>query len=55
MFGNLVVTRSRAIIDKRGVFATPSFAETIGQIYAFDLDKEVDIQWGNYCLEAGLL
>ena len=55
LFGNLVVTRSRAIIDKRGVFATPSFAETIGQIYAFDLDKEVDIQWGNYCLEAGLL
>ncbi len=55
IFGNLVVTRSSAIIDNKGVFANPSFAVKIEQIYAYDLDKEADIQWGNYCLDKRLL
>ena len=55
LFGNLVVTRSSAIIDKRGVFATPSYAVTIDPIYAFDLDKKEDLDWGNYCLQRNLV
>ena len=55
LFGNLVITRTTALMEKNGVFATPSCGIRIPNVYGFDLDKLEDITWGEYCLREGLV
>ncbi len=54
-FGNVVVVRSKQLLKGESFFATPSLGLEIPEIYSFDLDKEGDIGWGQYCLSNGLV
>ena len=54
-FGNLVVTRVSSISLNGGVFSEPSIPLEIPRCYAFDLDTQTDIAWGNYCLSNALV
>ena len=54
-FGNLVVTRALAISADVGVFAEPSLPIEIPRQYSFDLDTQIDVAWGNYCLSNALV
>ena len=43
LFGNVVATRTIAILSGAGVFAEPSYGIEIPNLYAFDLDNAVDL------------
>ncbi len=53
VFGNLVVTRSRALLDGDDFFATPSLAVEIPRPYDFDLDTQEDRVLAEALLESG--
>ena len=53
VFGNLVVTRSEALLKGRGIFAEPSMACEIPTPYALDLDGPEDLELAEWYIQAG--
>ncbi|WJW76705.1 acylneuraminate cytidylyltransferase family protein [Thiohalobacter sp. IOR34] len=53
IFGNLVVTRKRTLMEKNEIFGERSIAIEVPQPYAFDLDTKEDIAYGQFLLERG--
>ncbi|MDC0166834.1 acylneuraminate cytidylyltransferase family protein [Gammaproteobacteria bacterium] len=49
-FGNVVVARSKTLLEGGSFFAQPSLGLEIPEIYSFDLDQKNDLGWGEYCL-----
>lgn len=50
-FGNLVVTRTKTVMEKNTIFGPDSVAVEVPTCYAFDLDTRDDIDLGEYYLE----
>ncbi len=55
LFGNLVVFRSRAALDQGSVFAEPSLASPLPELYGFDCDGPEDFCLGSLMIESGLV
>lgn len=55
LFGNLVVFRSEALIKTGGVFAAPSRAIIVPEVYGFDCDGREDFRRGDFQLDSGLV
>ncbi len=51
LFGNLVITRSEAILKEKNVFAGPSIAIPVPLHYAVDVDTKDDIDYAEFLLE----
>lgn len=52
-FGNLVVTRSKALLAGQSCFAEPSVPVEIPEPYALDVDGPEDLETAKWYLEAG--
>lgn len=52
IFGNLVVTKSRALLQRKNVFSTPSIPILIPHYYAFDLDSPDDSELAEYLISS---
>lgn len=55
LFGNVVVTRTEALLDQRDVFAQPSLPVVIEDVYGFDADNEFDFSMGEFFMEKGYI
>ncbi len=53
VFGNLVVTRSEALLAGEGVFATPSLAVPVEAVTALDVDAADDFALAEWYLQTG--
>jgi CMP-N-acetylneuraminic acid synthetase len=54
-FGNLIVSRTEALLTGKGFYAKPSYALTILAPYAFDLDQQTDISMAEAMITAGVV
>lgn len=52
-FGNTVVTKTNAILQGRGVFATPSISCLIPEPYALDADGPAEFELGTWYIQSG--
>lgn len=50
-FGNLVITRSRALLAGKDCFGEVSVPVEIPRLYAFDVDTRDDLDYANYLIE----
>jgi CMP-N,N'-diacetyllegionaminic acid synthase len=50
-FGNLVITKTQSLLEKRDVFAAPSLAIEIQSPYALDLDGPEDLSLAEWYLQ----
>lgn len=55
LFGNIVVLRTEAALAQNAVFARPSKAVEIPEIFGFDADGPDDFKLGKLMLEGGLV
>lgn len=55
LFGNLVVFRVAALLESRSVFAGPSLAVDVPDLFGFDCDGPLDFKIGEALLAAGLV
>jgi len=55
LFGNIVVLRTARALDQGAVFARPSRAVEIPEVYGFDADGPDDFRLGGLMLEGGLV
>lgn len=55
LFGNLVVFRSEAIFESGAVFAEPSLAIEVPEVYGFDCDGPDDFKLGDLMLQSGFV
>ncbi|MEW5724950.1 MAG: acylneuraminate cytidylyltransferase family protein [Thermodesulfobacteriota bacterium] len=53
LFGNLIVTRTTALLEKRDVFAPPSLPVEIPPAYATDVDGPDDFERAEFLIERG--
>ncbi len=53
VFGNLVVTKTSALLETRQVFAQPSLAHEIPYAYALDVDGPEDFEMAEFYIENG--
>ena len=53
-FGNLIITRTKAIIEE-GLFSPPSYPVIISNLEAFDIDTEDDLKLANAAIQGGLI
>jgi CMP-N-acetylneuraminic acid synthetase len=53
LFGNLVATRSRRLLDGDSFFATPSIGIEIPRLFGFDLDDAQDLDLAEAILRGG--
>ncbi len=54
-YGNLIVTRTDALLAGEGFYAKPSYGVAISAPYAFDLDQQSDIPMAEAMIAAGLV
>lgn len=52
-FGNLIITKTRALLEDREVFAQPSIGHEIPFYYAHDLDGPEDLEMAEWYIERG--
>lgn len=52
-FGNLVVTKTKALMDGLGVFAQPSMPLKIPRPYAVDVDTMEDVEYAEWLFNSG--
>lgn len=55
VFGNLIATRTDALLAGDGFYAKPSYAYLIPSQYAFDLDQSADIAMAETLIASGLV
>jgi len=55
LFGNIVVFRTEAALEQAAVFALPSRAVEIPEVFGFDADGPDDFSLGELMLDGGLL
>jgi CMP-N,N'-diacetyllegionaminic acid synthase len=53
VFGNLVVTRARALLDGKDCFGDMSVPVEIARAYALDVDTAEDLDFASYLIAAG--
>lgn len=53
VFGNVVLTRVRAVFEQRNLFAPPSLGEQIDQAHSFDVDTEPDFRVAEWLISTG--
>ncbi len=53
IFGNLVITRTQALLDQQNVFAQPSLAVPIPEPYALDVDTPDDLYLAEWYIHNG--
>jgi CMP-N,N'-diacetyllegionaminic acid synthase len=53
IFGNLVVTRTEALLREREIFAPPSLAHAIDFPYALDIDRPEDLDLAEWYIHKG--
>ena len=53
VFGNLVVTRSRAIFEGKDCFGAVSVPVEISRVYALDVDTAEDLDYAGYLVASG--
>ena len=54
-FGNLIASRSDAVIAGDGFYAKPAFALPVSSSFAFDLDRQEDVAMAEASIAAGLV
>lgn len=55
LFGNLLATRTRNLVETNNLFATPSIGVAIPRIFGFDLDDAEDLAVANAIIASGLV
>ena len=53
LFGNVVVTRSTALLDGKDCFGDVSIPVIVPRLYAFDVDTAEDVELAAYLIRAG--
>ncbi len=53
VFGNLVVTKSRALLEGRDCFGNQSVPIEISRQYALDVDTKEDVDYASFLLDSG--
>ncbi len=53
IFGNLVITRTEAILEQNMLFARPSIGIPISQAEAVDVDEKEDIKYAEWLIKSG--
>lgn len=53
MCGNLLVTRTRAVLEHRELFGARSLALVIPPAYAADVDTSPDVEWTEWLVSTG--
>ncbi len=54
-YGNLIVSRTDALLAGEGFYAKPSYAMSISASYAFDLDQQSDLPMAEAMIATGLV
>lgn len=53
IFGNLIITKTRALLEQREVFAKPSLGYEVPFSYALDVDGPEDLELAEWYIEKG--